>query len=226
MYISRQVIIYNLMLTRILLVLLFSPTAVFTQTSKEFGRSYSNTIPQNLQLDVSKLREHIYAGIPNNLKKDWYERMTYEFADYSAVNITDLMSSGDVYSDWPSLEEYFNDILRRVIPQELKSDSMIHVYVLQDGGYNAFMTPSGHIFINVGVFADITNEAEIAGILAHELAHYYLRHSLYFFLGRETGKFDRGLFNFSKSLAYKYSIANELAADSLGIRWLKNSGYR
>ena len=46
-----------------------------------------------------------------------------------------------------------------------------HFYVVQDDNFNAFATPSGHIFIHSGLIEQIESEEELAGILAHEIAH-------------------------------------------------------
>jgi len=212
------------MKTLFILVLLF-PLTSFTQTSNDYGRSYSDTIPEKYILDIAKLREHIYANVPDNFKKDQYKVMTYWFADENAYRISNLLSSGQVYSDWQSLENYLNEILRKVIPTELRNDTVIRVYILQNGSYNAFMTPSGHFFMNIGFLAEIPNEATIASVFSHELAHYYLKHSLYTFIQAETGGFDMGFLFDSNKPFYQYSQKNEIEADSLAIRWLLKSGY-
>ncbi|MBI4947419.1 MAG: M48 family metalloprotease [Bacteroidetes bacterium] len=201
------------------------PLTSFTQNTFDYGRSYSDTIPEKYILNVAKLREHIYVGVPSSLKRDWHEVMTYRFADENAYQISNLLASGQVYSDWLPLENYLNEIFNKVIPKELKNDSMIHAYIIQDGDCNAFMTPSGYTFINIGLLAEVPNEAAIAGVLAHELGHYYLKHSLYTFIQEETGEFDQGLLSYSNKPFYRYSQKQELQADSLAIRWLQNSNY-
>lgn len=49
-------------------------------------------------------------------------------------------------------------------------------YILKDDTFNAFSVPGGYIFINSGVFEDIESEEELAGIMAHEMAHNLCRH--------------------------------------------------
>jgi predicted Zn-dependent protease len=51
-----------------------------------------------------------------------------------------------------------------------------HFYVVQDDSFNAFASPSGHIFIHSGLIEQIESEEELAGILAHEIAHVSCRH--------------------------------------------------
>lgn len=207
----------------IIVVFLFHLTA-FSQNPNNFGRRHSDTIPQNFMLNVPALRDHIYSGIPKYLKEGEYERKAYRFAHDNACSISGLIASGEIYSDWPELENYFNEILHKVIPDEMKNDSVIHAYVIQDGSMNAFMTPSGHTFINVGLLSYVNDEASIAGILAHELAHYYMKHSLREFIKRENGDFDQGLINTGK-LSSHFSVKMESQADSLAMIWMQRSGY-
>ena len=51
-----------------------------------------------------------------------------------------------------------------------------HFYVIKDDTFNAFSIPGGFIFINSGVFEHIQSEDELAGIMAHEIAHNLCRH--------------------------------------------------
>ena len=140
---------------------LILPLLNFSQNKIDFGRTYSDTLPERLKVEISELKEHIYRGIPSYSKQGKYEKVTYKFADKAASGISGLLSSGYVYSDWKTLEDYLNEILKRVIPQELLQDSFIHVYVFQDGDLNAFMTPSGQLFFNIGTLSEFNSEAKI-----------------------------------------------------------------
>lgn len=52
------------------------------------------------------------------------------------------------------------------------------VYIInQDSVINAFCTPGGYIYIYTGLLKFVENEAQLAGVLAHEMAHADLRHS-------------------------------------------------
>ncbi|MBT8195264.1 MAG: M48 family metallopeptidase, partial [Bacteroidia bacterium] len=214
-------------LAYILIALLFSSSIVNAQTSNtRFHRAVSNSLPADFELDIPHLREHIYNGIPDNLKEEGRsDRSCFRFADQSAHFVSRVTSSGYIYSDWPELEEYLNKILQKVMPDELKDDSLIHAYVIKDGSSNAFMTPAGIFYMHIGLFAEVYDEASIAGIMAHELAHYYKRHPLKRFMLAEKGEFRQGIFFENKNLS-KFSIANEIQSDSLAMHWLNQSGYK
>ena len=80
------------------------------------------------------------------------------------------------FVDDPVVVEYINSIgneLVAFLPEKLFT---YHFYVVQADEFNAFATPAGHVFINSGLLMVMDNEDELAGILAHEIAHVYCRH--------------------------------------------------
>ncbi|MGB0176567.1 MAG: M48 family metallopeptidase, partial [Owenweeksia sp.] len=182
-----------------------------------YSRAQVSSAAPDLNLDVSVLREHIYAGVPADLKYDRWDRRTYRFADIAANQISDLINSGAIYTDQPWLEAYLNKIMGQVLPPELKNDSIIHAYIIADASYNAFMTPSGSMFVNIGLIAEAPDEASIASVLAHEIAHYYKQHSLNGYVKAESGDFRSVLFR--NNAESRFSIQNEFEADSLAMHW-------
>lgn len=208
---------------QLILFLAFLPIYSFAQVDF-FGRTYSDELPEEFKLKVPEVRAHIHDGIPPEYKDEKYPRRAFKFADVSALQLTDLVSSGQVYSDWPAFEDYLNEIFRKIIPKELADDPSIHAYLIKNGTYNAFMTPSGRTFFHMGLFDQVYNEATIAGVLSHELAHYVFRHSLKGFVKSEQGEFKSGMFR-KKESASHFSIQNELQADSMAMIWMQQSGY-
>jgi Zn-dependent protease with chaperone function len=64
--------------------------------------------------------------------------------------------------------------LVRVIPADVSWPYQFHV--VQESDINAFALPGGPIFINLGTIKAAANEAELAGVMAHEMSHVYLQH--------------------------------------------------
>lgn len=209
-----------------LIALAFISFSLFSQTNKKFGRTYNDKLPANYVVKVSDLKNHINNGIPEKYNIPKYSRMNYRFADMNSFLISDLLSSGQVYTDWTEMETFLNKVLEKVMPEELKTDSMIRAYIVKDGNFNAYMTPGGMMFIHVGVFSHIYDESTLAAILAHELAHYYKRHSYKAFVESETNWSITlgGIFDYSHSIK-KFSIDKELEADSLAMVWINRSEY-
>ncbi len=67
------------------------------------------------------------------------------------------------------------DALRPALPAQWRD---VHVEVLDDDAVNAFALPGGHVFVLSGLLQEIESPDELAGVLAHELAHVTLRHGM------------------------------------------------
>lgn len=112
---------------------------------------------------------------------------------------------------------------------------------------NAFAIPGGYIYVTRQLTALMNNEAELAGVLGHEVGHVAARHAAKrqqaaqrnqiigvlgsilsgVLLGDNSfGKLGQELFSQgSQLLTLKYSRSQELEADNLGITYLKRAGY-
>jgi len=209
----------------IFIFLFLLPFSLLAQNQAYLGREDTDTIPERFRLESNVVRDHIYAKLPQALKVNGKsDRRCFLYAQEQSVVIAQFISSGALYSDWSELENYLNRILRRIMPESLKGDSTIHLYIAQDGYNNAFMTPSGHMIVNIGFIAEASSEAMIAATLLHELAHYYKQHGVYTYL--ESVKSSYGEWHYYNSKKYqKNSISSETNADSLAMDWMLASGY-
>jgi beta-barrel assembly-enhancing protease len=122
--------------------------------------------------------------------------------------------------------------------------------VLETKEPNAFAAPGGFVFITKGLIAMTRSEDELAGALAHEVAHVNLKHGLgtissarkgevvgiilaeagknsgVGYVSKLTGLFEGMITDVSKTLLSKgYSRDSELAADALGAEIAKRAGY-
>jgi len=64
--------------------------------------------------------------------------------------------------------------LAATIPQQYSWPYQFHV--IQQKEINAFALPGGAVFINVGTITAAADEAELAGVMAHEMSHVYMQH--------------------------------------------------
>ncbi|PIQ14820.1 MAG: hypothetical protein COW67_11800 [Flavobacteriales bacterium CG18_big_fil_WC_8_21_14_2_50_32_9] len=188
------------------------------------SNSQVNTAVAQQYKDLSYLREYIYTHAPTYAKSKKYDRLTYKFSDIAANRIVYEFNSGDIIK-WDALENYLNKILKQVIPSELANDTLIHIYIKHDGNFDAEMQPSGQLFLNVGVLAEISDEATLAGLILHELAHYYKHHTLHKFLHNEVVGTDWGVFGSVKKPRDYFSQQQELEADSLASVWMEQTPY-
>lgn len=80
--------------------------------------------------------------------------------------------------DNPELQRYVNRIGRWIALQTERPDIPWQFGVLDDEDINAFAAPGGYVFITKGLLARINSEAELAGVLAHEISHVLRKHHL------------------------------------------------
>src|SRR5207237_7466738 len=75
----------------------------------------------------------------------------------------------------PVITEYVNRVGQNIV---LHSDAKVPftIKVLDSNEVNAFALPGGFLYVNRGLIEAAENEAEIAGVMAHEIAHVAARH--------------------------------------------------
>jgi predicted Zn-dependent protease len=78
----------------------------------------------------------------------------------------------------PALQRYVNQVGRYLAGRSERRDLDWRFGVIDDASANAWAAPDGYVFITTGLLADIGSEAELAGILAHEIEHVVQRHHL------------------------------------------------
>jgi predicted Zn-dependent protease len=162
---------------------------------------------------------------------------------------------GHIYShyeiiDDPVIVDYVNQVGGRIVSvlEDPVFDYKFHV--INVNTFNAFAIPAGYIFINSGLVVAMDSEDELAGILAHEIAHVNARHisqkierskkigwaslagmAAGILVGAAAGSSEAGQALTMGSQAagaaaeLSYSRENEIQADQLGLIYLKDAGY-
>ncbi|MGK7884304.1 MAG: M48 family metalloprotease, partial [Crocosphaera sp.] len=130
----------------------------------------------------------------------------------------------------PEVTGYINEIGQKLAKVAGRDEFEYEFYVVMDKNINAFALPGGKIFINAGAIAKTTSEAEIAGLLAHELAHSVLSHG---FQQMTQGALTTSVVDYipyvggiaSNLAILSYSRGMEEQADLFGTRLLAATGY-
>ena len=119
------------------------------------------------------------------------------------------------------LNQYLDNIAGKLLANHPQLQQEIHVYILQTPIVNAFSLPDGTILVTMGMLSQVTNEAELAYVLAHEIAHYSEHH------GERTDKGKRDGDIVSRYMRHQqYSRDQEFAADRVGLlTFYKESPY-
>ncbi len=149
----------------------------------------------------------------------------------------------------PLVVAYVNRIGNSILAKMPQQPFTYRFYVVKQHVYNAFATPAGHIFINSGLLVALDDEEELAGILAHEIAHVVSRHisqnidrspkiGLATLAGIAAGIFIgvggaaalgnavvAGSMAAGQSATLAFSREDELQADQLALEYLYQAGY-
>ena len=88
-----------------------------------------------------------------------------------------LLGSKPLHPDM-ELQRYVNQLGRWISLQSERPHLPWTFIVLNDNGYNAFAAPGGYVFVTKGLIDRCADEAELAGILAHEITHVTAKHHL------------------------------------------------
>ncbi len=81
------------------------------------------------------------------------------------------------YSD-PLVQSYLSVLGQSLVPAEIPASTTFSFHVLDDIAPNAVALPDGRIYITTGMLAHVENEAQLAMVLGHEIAHVIKEHSL------------------------------------------------
>jgi Zn-dependent protease with chaperone function len=165
-----------------------------------------------------------------------------------------LNAAAQVYQQMPVLPDsspetqYIRQLGQKLvatIPTEYSWPFEFHVVAQKD--INAFALPGGPMFVNVGTIVAAANEAQLAGVMAHEMSHVYMQHSAKQehkaqwtsnlaglaggVLGAVTGGGmadqlgQAGIQFGAQGLMLKYSRSDESQADHVGAIILYKAGY-
>jgi predicted Zn-dependent protease len=123
----------------------------------------------------------------------------------------------------PRLARYVSSIGLRLAAHSARPELPWTFRVLDDSAVEAFATPGGFIYVTRGTFAWLGSEAELAGLLAHEISHVVARHTE---RSRAWIAARSGWFSHSDDLSYyELSRDEERDADAMAVRLLQRTGY-
>ena len=130
----------------------------------------------------------------------------------------------------PEIVAYVNSIGQKVAAFSGRDEFEYEFYIIMDDDLNAFALPGGKVFVNTGAILKTDSEAELAGLLAHEVAHAALSHGFQLVTqGNLTANIVQHIpyvGNVATGLiVMNYSRDMEKQADIFGTRILVNSGY-
>jgi predicted Zn-dependent protease len=142
----------------------------------------------------------------------------------------------------PELQAYVNRVGKGLATKSHRSNLNWHFTVVDSPQVNAFALPGGYIYVTRGIMAYLNTEAELAGVVGHEIGHVTARHGVrqqstatvvglgailgsILVPGMNTQAGTSLLQALSQSLVAGYGRDHELEADRLGAEYLARIGY-
>ena len=167
------------------------------------------------------------------------------YGPFSALETTSLLlrgesavgeaSVGQIKKQIPLVQDkkvtnYVDQIGQKIANASGREEFDYQFYIVMDDALNAFALPGGKIFVNAGAIMKTDSEAELAGLLAHEVSHSALSHG---FQLATKGNLTANIVSYipyvgntaSSLIVLNYSRAMEKQADIFGTRILVNAGY-
>jgi predicted Zn-dependent protease len=91
-----------------------------------------------------------------------------------------ILSRYKIWNGSPALTKYLNEICSAIVINSPRPEiyNGYHVAILDSQEINAFATPGGHIFVTRGLIACTDSEDALAAVIAHEIGHIQLQHSI------------------------------------------------
>ena len=184
------------------------------------------------------------AGAGKKIKPGWNLFSPQQDVQLGQDAAKDIEKQVEVVNDL-QLTKYVAGIGKRLADVAQGEEYPYSFKVVADPSINAFALPGGPIYVHSGLIAAADNEAQLAGVMAHEVSHVALRHStsraskasaFQIPLVLAGGMLDKkggllgalsgiGLSFGVNSLFLKYSRSAEKNADVLGARMLSEVGY-
>lgn len=89
----------------------------------------------------------------------------------------EILKQVTLYND-PEINNYVQQIGQRLVPNSDRPNLPYTFQVVRDNNINAFATAGGFVYVNTGLLRAADNEAQVAGVMAHEIAHITNKHAL------------------------------------------------
>jgi predicted Zn-dependent protease len=138
---------------------------------------------------------------------------------------------GGVYND-PRVTGYVEYLGRKLAAVTETPGEEFTFTVLDSPIVNAFATPGGYVYISRGLMALAGSEAELAGVMGHELGHVVARHSSQRMSKATVASVFSGLLGAGRVgqalgglYLSSFSRDQEMEADRLGVRYISRAGY-
>src|SRR5256886_5089560 len=152
---------------------------------------------------------------------------------------SEVIQSIGLYRD-PALQSYVSDLGKKLAATSERPNLPWTFRVVDDPAVNAFAIPGGFVYVTRGILAHMTNEAELATVMGHEIGHVTARHTAHEISREQVANLGLAVGSIASSqvakyagvasqalsvLFLKFSRENENTADALGVRYSSRANY-
>ncbi|MGZ4055855.1 MAG: M48 family metallopeptidase [Bacteroidia bacterium] len=212
----------------IIFLFLFHCIVLDAQTVNE---KYSRLISYgNFQKQIiDEVQSHINAEQAERFsyKSSAQQKQKLDSAIYKNIFLRNMLLGGEVlYGD--SVGNYVNKVAGELLKNDPELLKQFHFYALRSSNVNIFNLDDGFIFVNTGLIAQLEDEAQLAFILAHEIAHVKKKYPVIIDMKTNLELLNRNQYAFENmfaSLKKEYSKEEEIDADAEAYEMMKRSGY-
>lgn len=220
--------------------------ALLSSTNREQAAQFTQLADTHLERYRKHLRSELQGNMIANVLTGalGYALTGNLLGPFSAVQTTTMLLRGEsavgesvanqareqleIVTD-KAVVDYVNEIGQKLAQVAGRQDFKYEFYIVLDQDLNAFALPGGKVFINAGAITHAQSEAELAGLIAHELAHAVLSHGFQLVAEGNLVANVTQFFPYGGTLAnlvtLNYSREMEQQADILGTRLLAATGY-
>jgi len=228
-------------ITVLLLVLLAVPASSLAQDKPATDDAQSKSQDDNKDKKKSKKKNSDVDNIGNrNINKGSINFISLEKEIALGRQLASEIERQVKLVDDPTINEYVNRVGQNLVRN---SDAKVPftIKVVESDEINAFALPGGFFYVNSGLILAADDESELAGVMAHEIAHVAARHGTenaskgqlvniaslpLIFLGGVGGFAIRQAAGFLIPMQFlQFSRKAEAEADYLGVQYLYKTGY-
>lgn len=226
----------------LLLIGLLFTSVCLSQASPEYLLQKDDTGLRQKYLSETATKEKLALSNADKHYSEDYKKIYRE--EYGQI---EKFWSGTRAVTTPAVNNYLQAVVQKIISSnpDLKSTD-VRVVFSRDWWPNASCMADGSIAINAGLYIFLRNEAELAFVISHELAHYYLHHhekeirayvekinneqfqKKLKHISKQGYSVNQQLNNLLKTMVFdsrRHGRHNEAEADEYALRFMKNTGY-
>ncbi len=175
--------------------------------------------------------------------REWSKEYEEQVGDEAVAAITEEY---EIYEN-EEAQQRVDDIVKKLVPHTQRPDVEYRVYLLDSDEVNAFSVPGGHFFLHRGLLDKVESEAQLVGVIAHEMAHnctydslaqvgrahkMVLATAVMLIVAVATGRTSETAYGVltagqivARGILSKYSIEIETRADRNAVAYLLAAGY-